>query len=240
MNMKRIALLFLLIFISVGMLSAQDLNIELNLDITGTARSNYLTFTGPIRYMSVEKDHYDGGSGASVAMSTEKFQPYRYDVLGKNALADGFRGLLLFGVAGNDQIKTDNVTVDKASNGTITIQFAHRGTAYQIITDRNGRINFPNGTFRKRAIGYISGGGPQVISRDFSRNGQADGIDWNKVWDTSVPSGKAVDSSSDKKTGPVQDDGAKPDSMYYWQGTLDASFNRNVLLISGGLNAVKR
>ena len=61
-----------------GAVTAQDLTIEYQFDITGTARTNYLTFTGPIRYMAVEKDHFDGRTGASVQTSTEKFQPYRY------------------------------------------------------------------------------------------------------------------------------------------------------------------
>ncbi len=230
-----------MILVIIGSVAyAQDLKIDFQLDISGTARSNYLTFTGPIRYMAVEKDHFDGGTGASVALSTEKFQPYRYDVLGKNALSDGFRGLLLFGVAGNDQLKQDNVTIDRAGNGTITIQFAHRGTAYKIVTDRSGKINFPDGTFQKRAIGYIVGGGPQVISRDFSRNGTAAGIDWDKVWNAGIAGGKAVDSSSDKKTGNIVNDVADPSSMYYWKGSLDTTFSRNVLTISGGLDAVKR
>jgi hypothetical protein len=239
--MKNKIFLFAMILVIIGSVAyAQDLKIDFQLDISGTARSNYLTFTGPIRYMAVEKDHFDGGTGASVALSTEKFQPYRYDVLGKNALSDGFRGLLLFGVAGNDQLKQDNVTIDRASNGTITIQFAHRGTAYKIVTDRSGKINFPDGTFQKRAIGYIVGGGPQVISRDFSRNGTAAGIDWDKVWNAGIAGGKAVDSSSDKKTGNIVNDLADPSSMYYWKGALDTTFSRNVLTISGGLDAVKR
>jgi len=222
-----------------GTVFAQDLKIEYQIDVTGTARSNYLTFAGPIRYMAVEQDHFDGGTGASSKGSTEKFQPYRYDVLGKNALADGFRGLLLFGVAGNSYITGDNVTVSKASNGVITIQYAHRGTAYRLETDRNGRLQFPNGTYQKRSIGYIQGAGPQVISRDFSSNGNADGIDWNKVWSSSVAGGKAIPGSS-STTGNIVNDGASDESMYYWQGALQVTFERNVLKITGGLNAVKR
>lgn len=239
--MKNKILVIALILVLIGSVAySQDLKIDFQLDISGTARTNYLTFTGPIRYMAVEKDHYDGGTGASVALSTEKFQPYRYDVLGKNALSDGFRGLLLFGVAGNEQLKSDNVTIDKASNGVITIQFAHRGTAYKIVTDRNGRINFPDGTFQKRAIGYIVGGGPQVISKDFSSDGTAAGIDWGKVWNAGIAGGKTVAAGNAAKTGNIVNDTASADSMFYWKGALDTTFNRNVLAISGGLDVVKR
>jgi hypothetical protein len=222
-----------------GTVAAQDLTIEYQFDITGTARTNYLTFSGPIRYMAVEKDHFDGRTGASVQTSTEKFQPYRYDVKGRNALPDTLRGLLLFAVAESDQTKIDNMTVDKDRSGVITIQYVHRGTAYKLVTDSIGRINLPNGTFQKRSIGFIQGAGPQVISRDFSRNGQANGVDWNKVWSSSVAGGKAIP-GSDKKTGNIVSDGADPSSMFYWEGSLQADFSGNELKINGGLNAVKR
>lgn len=230
----------LLSLLTVGAVFGADLTIDYQYDVTGTARTNYFTFTGPIRYMAVEKDHYDGTTGASVHKSTEIFQPYRYDVLGKNALADGLRGLFLFAVAEPAQPKTDNLTVTKERNGVITIQYVHRGTAYKIVTDNRGNLNFPNGTFQKRTIGYITGGDPQVISRDFSRNAEASGVDWDKVWNSGIAGGKIVAAGSDKKTGNIMDDGASPDSMYFWRGTLSVDFNRNVLTISGGLDAVKR
>ncbi|WP_319475504.1 hypothetical protein [Marispirochaeta aestuarii] len=222
-----------------GVVTAEDLTIEYQYDITGTARTNYLTFTGPIRYMAVEKDHFDGRTGASVQTSTEKFQPYRYDVKGRNALPDTLRGLFLFAVAESAQPKIDNLTVDKDRSGVITIQYVHRGTAYRLVTDSSGRINLPNGTFQKRSIGFISGHNPQVISSDFSRNGQANGVDWDKVWSTGVAGGKAIP-GSDKKTGNIVSDGADPNSMFYWDGSLQVDFRGNELKINGGLNAVKR
>ena len=55
--------------------------------------------------------------------------------------------------------------------------YAHRGTAYRIFdtTDKTGKLQFPNGSFESRAIGYIVGGGPQVISKDFSADGTESG-----------------------------------------------------------------
>ncbi len=218
---------------------AQDLKIDIQVDVTGTSRTNYSTFEGPVRYIAVDKDHFDGRTGASVKGSTHVFQTYRVDVLGKQVIPDSIRSAVLYGVAGPDTLKADNLTVEKARSGEITVQFAHRGTAYRFVTDRNGKLDVVNGTFQKRAIGTISGGNPQVISRDFSRNGTAATIQWDKVWDSRVSGGGAIE-GSDKKTGNIVDDKAARDSMFYWRGALNVTFERNVLKISGGLDAVKR
>ena len=238
MNRK---LLFLVAIIAlIGSFAfAQDLKIETQIDVTGTARTNYSSFEGPIRYIANDKDHFDGRTGASVKGTTHLFQPYRVDVLGKAVLPDAIRSTLLYGVNGPDSMKEDNLTVEKARTGEITVQFSHRGTAYRYITDRNGNLDVVNGTFQKRTVGYISGHGPQVISTDFARNGQANTIQWDKVWDPSVRGGSTVDSSG-KKTGNLMDAKADPNSMFYWKGVLKVTFERNVLRVSGGLDAVKR
>ena len=195
---NKILIAGLLIFLVGGSVFAADLSVDYQVDTSGKTKTSYFSFKGPIRYMEADKDHYDAVSGASVKKSTEMFQPYRYDVKGENALADGLRGLFLFGVAGSEQAKIDNLNA-KEVNGVITIQYAHRGTAYRIITDKNGNITLPDGMFEKRAIGFIPQGKPQVISKDFSSNGAADRVDWNKVWNSSVPGGKEVAPGSGKK-----------------------------------------
>ena len=102
----------------------------------------------------------------------------------------------------------------------ITIQYAHRGTAYRITTDKSGKLLFPNGSFESRAIGYIQGAGPQVISKDFSADGTAATIDWAKVWDSSVAGGKAVDEKSTAKTGNIAKNIAAADAKYVFDGAL--------------------
>ena len=236
---RKIILTLAILALVAGIAVAQDLKIEYQFDVTGTARTNYFTFTGPIRYMAVDKDHFDGRTGASVHGSTHLFQPYRNDVKGATVMPSGMRGLFLFAVAESEQPKTDNLKVDKASNGVITIQYCHRGTAYKIVTDRNGVISFPNAELYERGIGYIQGGNPQVISRDFSRNGEAGGIDYDKVWNSRVAGGKAIP-GSDKTTGSIQKVSADSDSMFYWDGDLQVTFSGNTLRITGGLNAVAR
>jgi len=237
---RRLWVFLALLALVGGFAAAQDLTIDFRYNVSRNDNQSYLTFTGPIRYMAVDKDHIDGSSGASAKGSTELFQPYRVDVLGKPVLSQGFRGLLLFAVADPDQREIDNLQVAKARNGVITIQYTHRGTAYRLVTDSRGRLNFPDGEFHQRKVGYIVGGGPQVISRDFSSNGTADRIDYDKVWDTSVAGGTVIDSSRADKTGDVVADVAVADSMFYWDGALQVTLDRNILQISGGLNAVKR
>ncbi len=238
--MKKSILLSLVLLLAGGMLVAQDLTIDYQYDITGTARTNYFSFSGPIRYMSADKDHYDGGTGASVHGSTALFQPYRNDVKGNTVMPSGMRGLFLFAVAEPDQPKIDNLQVEKASNGVITIQYAHRGTAYKIVTDRNGVISFPNAELYERKIGFIPRGAPQVISRDFSRNGEADRIDYDKVWSSGVAGGQLVQRGNDARTGSIEKVSADSDAMFYWSGDLKVTFSGNTLRINGGLNAVAR
>jgi hypothetical protein len=190
--------------------------------------------------MAVEMDQVDEVSGASKLGSTHLFQPYRYDVEGKNVSPDGLRGLFLFAVNPFEQVTIDNLNASKASDGAITVQYTHRGTAYRMITDTKGMLSFPAGEFEKRAIGYISGGGPQVISTDFSADGTSATVDWEKVWSSKVAGGKIVTEGVDRKTGDIVPDTAKSDSMYYFDGNLQVSLDNDVLTIEGFLTAVPR
>ena len=149
---KLVFILIFIIAVTAGSF-AQDLKIDFKVDISGATRSSYFTFTGPIRYMAVEQDHYDGVSAASLKGSTHLFQPYRNDVEGKKVFPDGLRGLFLFGVAGADQAKNDGLKATKASNGVITIEYSHRGSLYKIVTDRNGNISLTDGAFQKTTDG---------------------------------------------------------------------------------------
>ena len=238
MNKRLIALAVMFVVIA-GAIFAQDLTIDYRFNTRRADANNYLTFTGPIRYMAVEQDRVDTSTGASALGSTHVFQPYRVDVLGRNVLPDTLRGLFLYAVNPIDASQGDNLTVSE-SRGVITIQFSHRGTAYQIVTDSQGRITLPNAQARRRTIGYIQGAGPQVISTDFSRDGSAGRIDWAKVWDSSIAGGHTVTAGVDRTTGTISPDLAAADSMFYWQGTLQVAFRNNILTISGGLNAVAR
>lgn len=222
-----------------GTVFAQDLKIDYQLNVAAADSGNYLSFTGPIRYMAANKDTLDATTGASKQESTHTFMPYLYDVKGKAVLPTGLRGLFLFAVAPVSQKTDDNLTADKAFDGTITIQYTHRGTAYKLVTDRNGMFSFPKGDFIRRQIGYIQGAGPQVIGSDFSDNGTAAKVDWKKVWNKNIPGGKVIKNGVAAKTGVIIDDNGVSEGMFRWEGKLQVTLEKNILKIVGGLNAVK-
>ena len=237
---RKLVLVALAIALVGGFAFAQDLTIDYQYNLRRYDPANFLTFTGPIRYMAVDRDMVDTTTGASMKMSTELFQPYRVDVLGKSVLPDALRGLLLYAVNTPDAAEEDALNVSRANTGVITIQFVHRGTAYRIVTDARGMITLPAANVSVRKIGYIPGAGPQVISRDFSRNGSAGTIDYAKVWDSRIAGGTVVASGNTATTGDIIPGNADPASMFYWQGNLQVGLANNILTISGGLNAVKR
>jgi hypothetical protein len=241
--LKKIAVFFILFAAALSVLGAQELKIEYQYKVNGPDAGNFLTFTGPLRSIAVNKDTLDAGSGASRQKSTVLFTAYQTDVLGKAAFPGGLRGLLLYPIAPQAIRTEDNLQVSKAANGSITIQYVHRGVAYGIITDNTGKINLgPSGATSgtqifMRTVGYIQGAGPQVLHTDFSPDGTAAQVNYGAVWNPSTPSGKAVGNT---QTGGRVVDGPDPASLFYWTGSLQASFDNNILKISGTLKAAKR
>src|SRR4030042_3585991 len=202
MKIKLLVLLTIIIVLG-SIVFAQDLKIDMQVKVGSEDAGNYFTFAGPIRYLAADKDQADAKTGASMKNSTELFQGYKFDVKGKSVMPDGLRGLFLYGVSTLKAQQADSLTVSKAGNGVITIQFVHRGTAYMIVTDKDGKISLNNGVFKRRAVGYIKGEGPQVIHTDFSADGTAAKIDWKKVWDETIADGKDYSGDIKVKTGKV-------------------------------------
>ena len=160
--MMRKLIIVAALFALIGSFAvAQELKVEYQYNVSNPSdQGNYFSFIGPIRYMSALKDKVDATSGASKLNSTENFNAYRYDVKGKLTLPEGLRGLFLYPCAPFEQAKADNLTVSKAPDGAITVNFAHRGTAYELVTDRTGKLAFPDYAGRRRTIGYIQGEAP--------------------------------------------------------------------------------
>ncbi|MDR2738228.1 MAG: hypothetical protein LBB68_00115 [Treponema sp.] len=222
-----------------GILSAQDFTVDYRLNPARPDGDNYLSYKSAIRYIAAEKDSYDAVSGASKQKSTSLFAPIQTDIMGRATISQGFRGLLLFPVASDNVRREDNLHVYKEGD-SIIMEYAHRGVAYRVQTDKNGNISFPRGGYVMRTIGYIQGQDPQVISRDFSSDGTAAGIDWQKVWNPATPSGRPVASGSNTLTGPIQNDYGDMMAMFNWDGTLQVKFENNILTITGTLRPVKR
>jgi hypothetical protein len=237
--MKRQAIFFIMLFGCGALLLAQDLSIDYRFDVSGRTGGNYLSYTSAIRYISADKDSFDAASGASRYKSTSLFAPIQTDIMGRATISMGFRSLLMYPLAADSVRIEDNLHVYKEGN-FIIMEYIHRGVAYRIQTDERGNISFPRGSYMMRTIGYIKGHDPQVISPDFSVDKTATGVDWKKVWDPNIPSGKTIDSGSDAKTGPIQNDYGDMMAMFNWDGTLQVSFENSVLTIKGVLRPVKR
>ncbi len=234
--MKRnVALICAALFaLTAVALSAADLTIQMQVNTTAKDYTgNYLTFKGAVN--SVEKDQYvpvDATSGASKLLSTEVFNAYRFDVKGKATMPGSLRSLLLYAVADDGTRTGDDLTVSKAASGVITIRFVHRGTAYEIVTNTAGKLPLPTTAVKMRKIGDTS----NAIHSDFSSNGKPSGVDWKKVWDTSIADGKTVGSTT---TGKVGSDVATSD-MFVWQGDYQFAFDGKILRLFAALDAVKK
>ena len=236
--MKK-AVVLLVCFLAAGLaVSAEDLTIDYQYNVAAKDSGNYLSYSGPLRLVTVNKDTLDAVSGASKQRSTALFSAYQTDIAGRAAFPSAVRSLLLYPVAPEAIRTEDALSVTKASNGVITAQFVHRGVAYRVTTDAQGKVTFPKGNYAIRTVGYIQGAGPQVISTDFSAVGTAAKIDWAKVWDTKIAAGKAVQGSTTAKTGAVTNDW-ETSTMFQWSGPLQFTFDRNILKISGQLKATR-
>jgi hypothetical protein len=206
-------------------LAAADLTIDFQMNTTGPDYpSNYLTFTG--KAASANKDQYDVVTSASKLESTAMFNVYRFDVQGGKALPGGLRGLFLYPVADEATRTGDDLTVEKNADGTIVVNFVHRGTANQILTDKAGKLALP-ASIKSRKIGHTD----NTIGSDFSPTGKAADVDWKKVWDASIVDGKVIGSTT-AKTGKITADEATS-TWYVW-------VDGKILKIAGDLNAQKK
>ena len=242
--LRRVLACLMLLAAVAGIAFTQtpDFRVELQLNVARQDYdNNYLSFIGPIRYISTQRDQFDATTGASKNGSTALFQPYNVDVMNRKAFPAGLRGLFLFAVANDATRVADAFVASRAADGVITINYVHRGTAYQLVTDRQGRLRFDTpGTFKMRTVGFIQGAGPQIISSDFSRDGTAAGIDYARVWDPNVRSNQVIRQGVNTRTGPVAEDKAADDAMFSYTGSLDVILQGDLLRIAGGLNIVGR
>jgi len=229
----RSVLLFAAFLLCAFFASAADLTIDMQVNTAAQDyANNYLTFQG--KNNSVTKDQFDATSGASKLLSTELFNSYRYDVKGQPTMPGSLRSLMLFAVANDSSRTGDNLAVTKAADGAITVRYVHRGTAYEIVTDKAGKLALPTTSIRMRKIGHTD----NQIHPDFSSDGKATGVNWAKVWDSSIADGKTVGSTT-SKTGKIAADVATSE-FFVLQGALQVTFDGKILKIAGELNAEKK
>jgi hypothetical protein len=248
--MKKTAFLICGLFLLAMAISAQTpLVIDFQFNVTGPDTANYLSFSGPHRYgksggnTSETRDTLDAVTGASKYQSTAIFSvAYQTDIAQKAAFPSGVRGLLLYPISPDSVRREDALSVTRATNGVITVQYVHRGTAYRITTDAQGRLSFPRGNYQTRQVGYIGGAGPQVISRDYSTTGEAAQIDWTKVWSNPTQTGRPIASLSRANgtvpatalTGPVTNNW-EDSTIFHFSGNLQFTFDGRILKITGSL-----
>ena len=233
--MKKILTFFVAsLVLSIGAFAA-DLSVDAKFDLTGKdPAGSYLTFKGAL--ISVEKDQVDVVTGASKQEGTEKWNAYRPDVKGKNTLPGAFNHLVKYGVSPESQYQSDLPTAWKNADGSITIQFQHRGTAIKLTTDKDGKFTFPVGDYKTRRIGTNPDAkGVMVFHPDFSKDGTVAGIDWTKVWDPSVADGKAINGTT-TLTGKIFNDKGVS-TLYLWTGAVQVTLNGTVVTVKGDLNA---
>ena len=231
--MKKITIIALALVFCAMAVSAADLAVYVQVNLTQQDdANNYLTFKGANN--SVEKDSFDAVAGASKGLATELFNSYRRDVKGAPTMPGGLRGLFLYGVAGDATRTGDNLQASQASDGTITIRSVHRGTAYELVTDKTGKLSLPNGNYRMRKIGHTD----NQIHPDFSSNGKVANVDWAKVWNSSIADGKTVGTTA-SKTGKIMSDVATS-SYFQFAGALQVKIEGKFLKVYGELDAVKK
>jgi len=242
--MRKVLLFTACILFAAAFVSAQnlDLKIDYQFNVAADDNGNYLSFSGPQRFATANKDTYDAVSGASKQKSTALFSTaYQTDIAGKAAFPATARCILMYPLEPPIGRIEDNLTVTKAANGVITAQFVHRGMAYRLITDAQGKLSFPKGNNATRVIGYMAGTNPQVISRDFSADGTAAKVDWAKVWNASIPSGTAItgpNAPATAKTGAITNDW-ETSSIFHFNGALQFTFDGKILKINGTLRATQ-
>ncbi len=218
--MKRIFFALLLVSLTV-VLVAQDVRIEFSFNTEAEDAHNYLTWA---LGNNVVKDSYDAESGASIAGSTYGFDVVRYDseVSKNTALAAGIRNLLLFPVSPFGIARGDNFTVDETKQGLV-IRFVHRGTAYELRTDRKGNLDVISGVRNARGLAENIGG-KFILKEEFRKDG-TDGtksadLDWGKI--TLVPDTRDVTASR------------------WYEGTLRTKYRKGILSMKGSLEEVTR
>ena len=233
---QLLSVLCMVALVGVGAFAA-DLSVEAQFTITGAnAVKSFLTVKGPTASVtkdSVDPAKVDAMGGASLKKGTEIWNTYRADAAKAGNFPLGFQNLVKYGVSPIAQFKADALSVVKAADGVITIQYAHRGTAMKIVTDKNGKLDLEKGTQLKRTIGFINGES-QTFGTDFAPSGTISDINFAKVWDTKIAGGKEV---GKVKTSDIMPDTAASKTAFV--GTVQFTLKGDILNIKAELNMKK-
>lgn len=203
--------------------SSTDVRIDYRMNVAkADYTANYFNWT--VGKQPAVKDKFDTASGASVKGSTKAFNEVRYAEPAadkKPAIPAGLRGLLLYPVANFDVAQFDNLSVTE-KGGVVTVRFVHRGTAYELTTDKKGNFDVLTGAKIARNVGDNNMNVFTVKPEYFKAGGDAakmSDVDWSKVQ--------------------LVSDTFSPEAAYHYDGTLKFTFKNNVLSITGTLKRSK-
>ena len=202
-------------------LFAQNATIDARFNVAAPDGANYFNWSAGSRSV---KDKLDASSGASLSGSTGEFNVVRYDSAStrKAAIPRGLWGLCMFPIGVYDIARGDALAVTAAGK-EITVRFVHRGVAYELVTDKNGRFDVLAGGRMARGIAE-NVGGEFVLKKEFVKAGgnpssMAD-LDWSKL--ALVPD--------------VRD----PAASRWYEGSVAMTFEKNVLSVKGTLTERKK
>lgn len=209
-----------LLVAGVSSLFAQNVRIDARVNVlSADAKNNFMWALGK----KVVKDSLDASSGASLAGSTKEFDAVRFDSpdTKKAAIPVGLRGLLLYAISDYKTLAYDDLKVSEQGK-KVTVRYVHRGTAYELVTDKDGKFDVLTGA--KSAKGLTDNvGGEFVLKPEFVKEGgdpkKMSDLDWSKV--TLVPDTKDAAASR------------------WYEGSLAFALKKGVLEIKGSLTEKK-
>ena len=217
--MKHLACLALLLCAGAAF-GAERLKIDFRYNTAADDGGNFLRW----RTSGVQADdRFDAVTGASVAQSTKGLRAVQAD--GGKTFPKGLYALLLFAVSPAAQAQTDGLTVTQ-DGARLSVAFMHRGVAYRICTDEQGRLD-PRSSFSLAEGLADNTAGVFTIKPEFlydtadettGESARATGIDWEKV--TFVP------------------DSYGEGTERVWDGALSMTFVDGVLTIRGTLKRI--
>ncbi len=201
-------------------LGAQSVKIDARMNVLSSDTADYLSWTLGGK---ATKDSYDAASGASLSGSTGALDAVRYDAASskKAAIPVALRGLLLYPVSDFATTQYDALTV-QANGKALTVRYVHRGTAYELTTDKNGKFDVLTGAKSAKSLAD-NVGGDFVLKPEFVKAGadpkKMSSLDWSKI--TLVPDAK------------------DPAATRWYEGSLAFGYKAGVLTVKGTLNEKK-
>jgi hypothetical protein len=213
---KKFVPALVVLFLAAPSLFAQNVAIDARFGIDGSNPANYFNWSQGNKTV---KDKFDATTGASFAGSTALFNAVRYDAqtTRKAAIPVALRGLVLYPVSDFETATADAFTVS-ATGKALVVRFVHRGIAYELSTDKNGKFDLLSGA--KSAKGLADNiGGDFVLKKEFLKAGgdpakMAD-LDWSKI--------------------PLVLDAKDPLASRWFEGTLNFTLEKNILTVKGTL-----